>query len=292
MKKASARQLKIAKIIALVFGFVFLPVSIIAVIAAPLAGIFILAINICLFILARACSKTLKALSSAPESILNNRMIAQMGIKDFPERALAMDPPQKEEKIKIPSYIGDYKLTYQYKDVWFDITGSTDNSDAGKKIKFEIQNGDVSVSIDGRIIGTIPDNRQKDMIIDFTKNNEPIYAILTANNDSGSGQMFLAFYRLPKYQKLLKRGDSHQSFKLSGTGKEEYQENILLCSEGDEVEVEFDDDKEKYLASCGLEIGYFPKKAEPLLENGSEVFISSIDYDDNGKSIVSVDVFD
>ena len=102
--------------------------------------------------------------------------------------------------------------------------------------------------------------------------------------------MFLGFYKIPKYKRLIKRGASYTEVKLQGTNK--FRDNLVLCSVGEEVSYSFDYEKEKYLALCGFDIGFFPKSSNKLLEENPSVFINNIEEDEDGNVSVFVSIFD
>jgi hypothetical protein len=80
--------------------------------------------------------------------------------------------------------------------------------------------------------------------------------------------------------------------RLTGNLNSEMQDNISLCSEGDTVTVEYDYDKEKYMATAYAEIGYFPKSAEPIIdgENGYIAMVERIEENENGKYVIYVNL--
>lgn len=200
------------------------------------------------------------------------------------------DNPKPEITVKIPETIGEFKLEYKYENVEILLSSSVDKQLLGEFIDIVIDGEDVLVLAKGKELGHIISENLSEMVIDFNRRSEPVSGILSSF-DSNKAYMFLLFYKLPKYKRLLQKGASHKEFKLIGTNNAEFQSNISLCSTGEEVAFTFDYDKEIYLASCGMDIGFFPKEANNLLDSAPNVFINSIDEDIEGKVSVIVSVF-
>lgn len=79
--------------------------------------------------------------------------------------------------------------------------------------------------------------------------------------------------------------------KLTRNGGEELQGNIALCSEGEDVDVEYDYDKGLYMCSAnGFDIGYLPESVGDRLPDNSRLVISEID-DAGEKSVVRVAIY-
>lgn len=90
----------------------------------------------------------------------------------------------------------------------------------------------------------------------------------------------------------MERGERHKVFKLTANSNYEMQNSISLCTVGDEVDYEYDVEKNKYSASSDSgDIGFFPKAAEELLDDQPAIYISNIDTNDNGNYVVSVAMF-
>ena len=74
------------------------------------------------------------------------------------------------------------------------------------------------------------------------------------------------------------------------------QDNLFGCSSGDDIDIDQDYDKDKYVVctSYGDEIGYLPKTAEKWIDECDDnyaAFIDDIDEDDNEKYVVKVVIF-
>lgn len=76
---------------------------------------------------------------------------------------------------------------------------------------------------------------------------------------------------------------------MIGTGAIEIQDNLLYCSEDDEVEFNFDYDRDCYVVETPDLIGYAPKNKNEIIKNANKyyAFISSIDEKED-KYTVSV----
>ncbi|WP_085833840.1 hypothetical protein [Clostridium merdae] len=294
MKQVSNKNLKISRFLGWLFGIIISPFSIIAAITVPFIGIVLLALNVLLIWYAIQSSKELKRrkLTENIHSNLKVQPLQQQNLKQEISRQPDSSVPEKEPIIRIPDTIGEYKLEYNYRDLPFNVLGDLSSAVGGEELTFSIEPEETYIYIGDILIGSMQENRQKDMIRDFINRSEPIKAVLSAYDGELSAKMFIAFYRTPKYKRLMEKGAKFTSYKLTGTNKSEFQDNIALCSVGESVEYSYDFEKEKYLAACGLDIGYFPKKLNELLESEPEVFVQSIEEDVDGKYTVVVSVFD
>lgn len=122
-----------------------------------------------------------------------------------------------------------------------------------------------------------------EMANDYLKAGCPVYAhIDSIDDDRGAMTLFMAFYGSP-------RDDRSPSFKLTGSGSGKAQEAILCAGEGDSLEVEYDDEKEKYAVySMGNFVGYLPAAAEEYGESADRCTVKKIATNDSGKSEVYV----
>lgn len=292
--QTSNKNLRISRFLGGFFGVIISPFSIIAAITVPFIGIIMLAVNVFLIWYAIQCAKELKRRKATENAHSNLKVqpLQNQSIKQDTSPELDSSFDKKEPIIHIPDTIGEYKLEYHYRDLPFNVLGDLSSTVGGEELKFSIASDEIYIHIGDSLVGSMQDNRQKDMIRDFINRSEPIKAVLSAYDGELNAKMFIAFYRTPKYKRLIDKGSQFTSYKLTGTNKSEFQDNIALCSVGESVEYSYDFEKEKYLASCGLDIGYFPKKANDLLESEPEVFIQLIEEDEDGKYTVTVSAFD
>ena len=152
----------------------------------------------------------------------------------------------------------------------------------------------VIVKTDGTYIGYLYKGRMQDMVLDFLRRNDPIQSFISDVNESTDTVQFtIGFYKEKEstYDKLIRQGTPHKTFKLTSNRNEDMQDTLSLCSEGEEVDYEYNYEKEKYIAICGDEIGFFPKSANKYLEDEHPVFIEGIEEDEDFKYIVRVVVF-
>lgn len=85
-----------------------------------------------------------------------------------------------------------------------------------------------------------------------------------------------------------------RKYKLIGNENKEMQENISFCNEDDEVEVDFDDKKNKHTVACnGSIIGYLPKPAMEAMSKISDykAIITAIGFTSMDKYYVQISVY-
>ena len=210
----------------------------------------------------------------------------------------ASTPPEEElPEIHVPQRINGAPLTYHYDDVavtsydenvycaeWLDVRAPITLQlapDRGARA--------VLLLMDGHPFAYLEGTKLADMAIDWVNREDPYFVALRyLSSGDQKISIFLGFYR-------KRVAANSKEYKLVSNKNSEMQAYILCCSEGDECSLDFDFEKEKYLVSSeGLEIGYLPKSAGTLVEDVGEdevaVFISSIDLDDEGRSVVTVSV--
>ena len=133
------------------------------------------------------------------------------------------------------------------------------------------------VTADGLWLGYLFKGTKQDMVHDFQNRNLPILSMVSfSDSESKVIKIFLGFYRTNR-----RAEKATKIFKLTGNRNTDMQEALNICSENDEVTYDYDYDKEKYIASSGEEIGYFPKSANDLLEAEPSAYISKIEIDDD-----------
>lgn len=213
----------------------------------------------------------------------------------------AINPRSVPVVLTIPHASNGYELAYQYEDVPVAGAGHYDVSsiNPGSLIKFKLEPENqydvkaVSLHVGDIKIGYLPRNKLQDMAHDFLSRGGDIAARVTAV-EGQTVKIVLGYYEHvgTPYENLIDSGAQCKSYKLTGNTSEAMQENLFLCSIGEEVDVDFDYEKDKYLAaSMSTDIGYFPKSASSALEGSFRAFIANIDTDDNGKYFVIVSVF-
>lgn len=133
-------------------------------------------------------------------------------------------------------------------------------------------------------LGYLNKGKLYDMVNDYLKAGLPVYGHIDSMDDEENNlTVFMAFYGTTFSPKKTK------PYKLTGGKGKASQEAIEFLSEGDEVTVFYDYDKEKFQVEdyAGEIIGYLPKAAEEHADDMT-CFVSSVEEDDNGKSVVYV----
>lgn len=285
------KQLKTAWILGMIFGIILLPISLVAAFTAFPFGLIILALNVWIIWYALRCRKEYKTFQISNAELPQPNILETTSLKEISAKADSLPEIEKKKNIEIPNHIGEYELKYHYSDVPFSVLDGLENTVGGENLTFLINGNDVDVYLESKKIGMMQESH-RDMVKDFLNRSEPIKAVLSAFDGGSEAKMFLAFYKLPRYTILIQANAPHETVKLAGTSKNEYQETILLCSVGEAIELDYDEEQERYYAECSDRIGYFPKKLNSKLGNSPEIFVSKIDFDDNGNHIVFADVFD
>lgn len=122
----------------------------------------------------------------------------------------------------------------------------------------------ITVKFFDRTLGYLKNRQIEDMANDFLNRKEEVRAqIERVTNDT----IFLRMY-FCKLKSILCPPVDPITIKLVGNKSEMMQDNIDCCCEGDEIYVEEDPDKEKYIVWSGpYEIGYVPKSKQEYLED-------------------------
>ena len=89
----------------------------------------------------------------------------------------------------------------------------------------------------------------------------------------------------------IAKDDHNASVLTISCGAQKYQDNISLCSVGEQCEIEWDCDSDRYVVVCGDEIGYLTEKqidAHCINIYRAKVFIDEITEQENGKYKVKI----
>lgn len=222
-------------------------------------------------------------------------------VKPETENSKPQSIATESEKLKKEKYIFEdfdgKKLKYKYNDVAIftpeDLKIDLEMLEPGNDLYFikepqnPYDNKAVAVYENGRKIGYMYRTVIKDMVNDYIDADCPVLAHISSIDDEEQKiRIFIAFYGSTFSKtidsKLVKSGfiESGKEYKLTGNRNEIMQEYISCMSAGEEVELEYDFDKEKYLVYGigGLEIGYLPKAAEKYEDR--EFVISRIEEDE------------
>lgn len=143
----------------------------------------------------------------------------------------------------------------------------------------------IAVYSDNQKLGYLYKGKIQDMVNDFLDRSAPISSFIKHIDVKNKKiALAVAFYKEKSPDKIVR---------ITGSGSVEKQDNIMLLSEGDEIEYEYDFDKEKYTAyAIGDDIGFFPKSVNDLLDNNPRVIVNEIEYNDsNDKYSVSASIY-
>lgn len=200
---------------------------------------------------------------------------------------------EQQETVVIPAKIDGCEIAYQYEKVDVALSSGVDlNRIFGQRVTL----GQNCIQYNGQTIGRIANDKLSDMVNDWLKRGDPVYAVVSRINE---GDYFAAidlyFYR-NELQYLLRRYPDAKRYKLTGNRRGELQDNISYCSSGDKCSIYYDIEKEKYLVSDGaFDIGYLPAAASKIVEDQGEskflCYIASIASDDDGVDEVLIYAF-
>lgn len=151
----------------------------------------------------------------------------------------------------------------------------------------------IAIKFCGNTLGYLYKGQHQDMANDFINRGDEVKAqIEKIDNDN----IYLRLFFCKRRKEVLKPVDSF-IVKLTGNGNEEMQGNIGVCSVGDEVSIEMDYEKEKYLVSTNmLDLGYIPKSKQEYMEQlEQEKYefsgeITSITENDNEKYVIKIEI--
>lgn len=207
---------------------------------------------------------------------------------------------------KLPESIRGYVASYRYtevgifipKDKTFDVEGFEPGAilTLVQDPENPHDNHAVGLKLHNQLVGYLYRGKLQDMANDWIEKNLPLRAQLTAcTRDRNRAEVTLVFYGLRQYEKHLSKYPDAKQYRLIGTKKAEFQENLSLCECGEYCTLDYDVDSGKYLVAADLEIGYLPSSAANLIERDGEdaydIFISDIFDNDNGTLAVRVYLF-
>ncbi len=219
--------------------------------------------------------------------------------KEQPEqqRPAVQREQKQQETINVPAEIDGQKCAYQYTKVDIVLAGGVNlDSIFGQRIQFDLSRGPVALIVNGQYIGTMKAGKLADMVEDWTKRREPVFAVVSRVDDERNTAAFDLYLYRDELKYLLRRYPDAKKYKLTGNRRGELQDNICYCSRGDKCSIEYDIDKEKYLVSAGSsEIGYLPAAAAKIAEEKGEsnvsCYVADVTSDDEGVEEVAVYVF-
>lgn len=207
----------------------------------------------------------------------------------------------KEPKIMIPNHFGDYKIAYHYKgeEIALPNIGNCMSVEMASELSFENEPTNeydkkaIKIMAEGKFIGYVHEGKIQDMIHDFTKRKDPIYALLqSADEENNKASMFIAFYRNPF--EIYSKCESIKT-KLTKSSKriDEYenrQDNFIGIERGDALKLEYNEESETYfiLDESNNELGEISKSISAKIKEREDVdepicLVEETTEDDNGK---------
>jgi len=231
--------------------------------------------------------KNATEVKSDPEAASTTEVESAKEVESAPDRAI-----RNQKNVYVPNMIDGKELAYRYDDVGIFAPADVDvkrDVSYGDIVTFEYEpdnkydSNAVKAIVSGELIGYIyKKGNLQGMIHDFKNAGLPIFSYVSSGNPV---KIFISFYRSGETSRAAK------TYNLVSNKSKEMQNAISLCEKGDEVEYAFDDEKEKYIATSGGDIGYFPKSANSALEGSPNARISEISEDDDGVYSVEVEVW-
>lgn len=198
--------------------------------------------------------------------------------------------------------VDGYELAYKYDDVFVAYSSNYSAAEVGKFVSLvpepnnEYDPNAVAVMLNDVKLGYLPKNNLQKMYHDFINSNKIVRAKIAYNNNVDKILLSMYFYKpsTNDLDSLISKNVPHKSFNLTGNSKSEFQENISLCSAGDEVTFHYDSENDKMMATASCDIGYIGKSQEEYLDalESYSAYIEDISENDNGKLIVKVIVFE
>lgn len=175
--------------------------------------------------------------------------------------------------------MGEYKAKYTYED----LAASFDSNSYAPGLALNLR-ATGEIYADGKKIGEFSSDRIRKMLHDFYRRGDPVSAKLRRMNEDGTGLIYAVFYKIPQYS-------AERICKVSGTGSESKQDELLILSPGDELYLEEDLDHEGRVNVS--DVGYLgAKDAEWALDELNfdfcEVSVDTVELNDSGKYILTI----
>jgi len=150
----------------------------------------------------------------------------------------------------------------------------------------------IAIYHDSRKIGYMYHGKLRDMVRDYLERPDDRRILAVSAVWSDDPIFGLYFYRSAESAiESMRNRPNVREFKLSMNRDADTQASIALCSVGDDVTIEYDEDEDQYTATVyDSSIGVFPASAAAYL-NEFRAFdsrISQIDTDDSDKYVVHV----
>ena len=243
---------------------------------------------------------------AAEEARMEQRRREEAALRDELNRRRAAEAEEKrlaelKKPFEAPDAQSGYVLTHSYPDVGFYVPDAL--MAAAKAVPprkqlvlyFDSDNeydpDAVGVKYEGQPIGYLNKGKLRDWVTE-TADDDDQYALPVSAYWEEKPTLGLYFYlSAAAYADRMKKREGFKKYTLSGNSGEEMQDNIFFCSAGEQIDIEYDPDRERYAASVnGMEIGFFPSSAEDYLSSYTafEARIFQITERDNGKYAVSI----
>lgn len=220
--------------------------------------------------------------------------------KSKTETAQDLHSVHSVEPVNDDTNLAGYEIAYKYDDVFVAYSSNYSAAEVGKFVSLvpepnnEYDPNAVAVMLNDVKLGYLPKNNLQKMYHDFINSNKIVRAKIAYNNNVDKILLSLYYYRpsTNDFDSLINKSVPHKSFKLTGNSK--FQENISLCSVGEELTFHYDSEVDKMMAYAGCPIGYIGKSQEEYLDSldSYSAYIEDISENDNGKLTVKVIVFE
>lgn len=149
----------------------------------------------------------------------------------------------------------------------------------------------ITLLYEGRKIGYMNKGKLRDMLNDYAISDEKDF-LPVSRFWTEKPTFDLFFYRSAR--SLINEIGSmpgHKFYTLASNRNDSMQEMLGLTEVGEIVSISYDDEKDRYLATCdGCDVGYFPASASSFLEEHFEYVarIASITQNDSGIYVAKV----
>lgn len=224
-------------------------------------------------------------------------------IPEAPKKTMITIEKEPKKTMNVKRNIGDFRIKYEYenKSIAMVEMASPDYSKFGKfdEIKFELdptnQHDDKAIKIlcNDIFLGYVYKGKEQDMIHDWIKKSQPIYAVVTSiDKENNNIKFYIAFYKNPfenieRFEKIKTK-----LIKISKKIGDDYnrQDVCQFLERGEQLELEYDDDTETFVAKTedGEEAGELSKAiSKKIMEKFDEhepiCLVEEPIEDDNGK---------
>lgn len=112
------------------------------------------------------------------------------------QEPVRQEPPQWET-VNVPASIDGHKVAYQYTKVDIVLAEGVDfDSILAQRIRFDNSRGPVALFVGGQYIGTVKNSKIEDMISDWLRRKQPIFAVVSrVDDDKYTAAFDLYLYR-------------------------------------------------------------------------------------------------